>query len=119
MIRPTFIDMNPAELKYYPIMISLNICTGSCNVSSSKISIPKEIKDINIKAFNMTTNNNEATAMTEHISCDYKCKFNCTKCNSKQNGITKHVSVNVKIIARAKSIVVGILAHSFVRIVNI
>ena len=84
MIRPTFIDMNPAELKYYPIMISLNIYTGSCNVSSSKIFIPKEIKDINVKAFNMTTNKNEAAAMTEHISCDYKCKFNCTKCNSKQ-----------------------------------
>ena len=25
MVRPTFIDMNPVELKYYPIMISLKI----------------------------------------------------------------------------------------------
>ena len=37
MIRPTLIDMNPNELKYYSFMISLNQCTGSCNVLSPKI----------------------------------------------------------------------------------
>ena len=26
--RPTPIDLNPVELKYYPFMISLDICTG-------------------------------------------------------------------------------------------
>ena len=31
-VRPAIIDMNPVELKYYPLMISLNKCTGSCNV---------------------------------------------------------------------------------------
>ena len=31
----------------------------------------------------MTTNDNEARAMTEYISCDCKCKFNSTACNSK------------------------------------
>ena len=36
VVRPTLIDMNPNELKYYPFMISLNKCTGSCNVLSSK-----------------------------------------------------------------------------------
>ena len=29
MIRPTFIDLNPMELKYYPFMISLDKCSGS------------------------------------------------------------------------------------------
>ena len=36
-----------------------------------------------------------------------------------QNGIVKHANVNVKIIASAKKITVGILAHVFVRIVSI
>ena len=27
MVRPTIIDMNPFELKYYPFKISLNKCT--------------------------------------------------------------------------------------------
>ena len=35
-VRATLIDMNPAELKYYPFMINLNKCTGSCNVLSPK-----------------------------------------------------------------------------------
>ena len=84
MVRSTLIDMNPNELKYYPVMISLNKCAGSCNVLSRKMCVPKEIKDINVKAFNMITNKDEAKAMTEHISCDYKCKFNSTTCNSNQ-----------------------------------
>ena len=42
MVRSTLIDMNPAELKYYPCMISLNKCTGSCNVLSPKTCVPKE-----------------------------------------------------------------------------
>ena len=64
MVRPTLINMNPVELKYYPFMMSLNKCTGSCNVLSPKICVPKETKDINVKAFNMITNKDEAKAMT-------------------------------------------------------
>ena len=84
MVRPTLIDLNTVELKYYPFMIILNKCNGRCNVLSPKICVPKETKDINVKAFNMITNKNEAKAMTEHISCDCKCKFNSTICNSNQ-----------------------------------
>ena len=49
MVRPTLIDLNPIELKYYPFMISLDKCTGSCNVLSPKICFPEETKDINFK----------------------------------------------------------------------
>ena len=44
--------------------------------------VAKETKDINVKAFNLVTNKNEAKAMTEHVSCDCKCKFNSTVSNS-------------------------------------
>ena len=53
-------------------------------MSSQKICVLKETKVINIKAFNMITNKDEAKAMIEHIPCDRKCKFNSTACNSKQ-----------------------------------
>ena len=56
MVRPTLIDLNPVELKYYPFIIGLKKCTGSCNVLSPKTCVPKETKDINLKAFNMITN---------------------------------------------------------------
>ena len=56
MVRRTLIDMNHVELKYYPFMISLNKCTGSCNFLSSKICVSKETKYRNVKAFNIITN---------------------------------------------------------------
>ena len=37
MVRPTLIDLNPAELKYYPFTISLDKCSGSCNALSPKM----------------------------------------------------------------------------------
>ena len=84
MVRPTLFNMNPNELEYYPFMIRLTKCTGSCNFLSPKLSVPKETKEINVKAFNMITKKDGAKAMTEHISCDCKCKFNSKTCNSKQ-----------------------------------
>ena len=83
MVRPTLTDMKPPELKYYPFMISLNKCTGSCNVlPPKKKCVSKETKDKNVKTFNMITNNNETTTMAEHISCDCKCKFGKKTSNS-------------------------------------
>ena len=32
MVRPTLVDLNPVELKYYPFMISLGKFSRSCNV---------------------------------------------------------------------------------------
>ena len=67
MVRPTLIDMNSVELKYYPFMINLNKCTGSCTVLSPKICVPKETEDINVKAFNKITNKDEAKTMTTYF----------------------------------------------------
>ena len=53
--------------------------------------------------------------MTEHISCDCKCKFNTTHVIRIKNGIIKQVNMNVRIITSEKKIIVGILAHVFVR----
>ena len=84
IVRPTLIDLNPVELKYYPFMISLDNFSGNCNLLSPKICVPKETKDLNVKTFNMIMNKNEAKAITKHISCDFKFKFNSTVCNSNQ-----------------------------------
>ena len=63
----------------------------------------------------MITNIDEAKIMTKHISCDCKCKFNRTTCNSNQkwNNKTCHCDVSTK------KIIVGILAHGFVRTANV
>ena len=77
-------------------MISLDKCTGSWNVLSPKVSVLEETKDINVKAFKTITTKNEAEVMTEHISCDCKCKFNSSKCNSKQKWNNKTCKCDCK-----------------------
>ena len=44
MVRPSLSDLNRVELNYYPFMINLDKCTGSFNVLSPKICVPKETK---------------------------------------------------------------------------
>ena len=78
MVRPTLIDMNLVQLKYYPLIISLIKCTGSFNVLSRKICVTKETREINVKSFKMITNKHEIKTMTEQISCGFKCKFSIT-----------------------------------------
>ena len=82
MVRPTLIYMNTVELKYYPFVINIDKCTGSCNVLPPKICVLKETKELT--ALDVITNKKEAKPMTKHISCDCKCKFNNTTCNSNQ-----------------------------------
>ena len=67
LFKPAIIDMNPNVLKYYPFMINLSKWTGRCNALSPKICVPNKIKDINVKAFDLITNKDEARGMTEHI----------------------------------------------------
>ena len=42
IVRSTIIDLNPVELKCYPLIISLDKCNGSCNVLSPKICVSKD-----------------------------------------------------------------------------
>ena len=44
VVRTTLIDLNPAELKYYPFMISFDKYSGSCNILSPIICVPKKNK---------------------------------------------------------------------------
>ena len=45
MLRPTLINLNPIELRYYPFMINLDKCNVSCNVLSPKVCVSKEKKE--------------------------------------------------------------------------
>ena len=41
-------------------------------------------KNLNLSLFNMITGINEWKALTNHISCEFKCTFDGRKCNSDQ-----------------------------------
>ena len=80
MIRSTLIDLNPAELKYYPFMVSLDKCNGSCNAAdnvSAEVCVPSQMEGIKVKVFNMIIRINEAKRLIKHVLCECKCKFNC------------------------------------------
>lgn len=56
--RAIFIELDLVEFSYYPYMISLEKCDGSCNAFdglSIKVCTPSKMKDANAKVFNMTT----------------------------------------------------------------
>ena len=51
MTRPTLIDLNPIELKYYPFMISLHKYKETCHTVDNlytKIWIPSKTKDVDV-----------------------------------------------------------------------
>ena len=70
IIRSTLIYLNPVDLNYYPFMISLDNCNGRFNAVddlSTKICVPNETKDVNVKVFNTITK-----TLVKHTSCDCK-----------------------------------------------
>ena len=87
MTRPTHINLDSVELNYYPFMINPDKCNESCNDVddlTTKMCVPSETKDVNVKVFNTITRINEVKTFIKHTSCASKCKFNSATCNSNQ-----------------------------------
>ena len=62
MTRPTLIDFNPDEynqgLRYYPFMVNLDRCNGTCNGLddlSDKKCVQYKTEDLDLTAFDMAT----------------------------------------------------------------
>ena len=66
IIRTEIISLNNNEPIFYPYIIKINRCKGSCNTINdpyAKICVPVQIKDTNVKVFNLLSRTNE----TRHI----------------------------------------------------
>ena len=90
--RPALINLNPVELNYYPFMISLDECNGSCNFLtkiSGRICIPNKTWNVNLSVFNLITKKKKKVSkpLTNHISCKSNCKCYSRKCNSNQKKV--------------------------------
>ena len=71
-IRGSLEDLNPVDLNYYPFMISLDKCNGSCNTLtkiSGKICFPNKTEDVNLSVFNLTKRKYESKTLTKNKSC--------------------------------------------------
>ena len=72
MVRPILIDLNPVELKDYPFMISVDKCSGSCNVLSPIVGVPKKKKKQktkDAKLVNMITNEMKRNNHKTYFMC--------------------------------------------------
>ena len=68
---------------------------------------------LNVKAFIMIANKNEVKQRQKIFHVIVNRNSIAQYVIQMKSGIIKHVNVNVKIIVRAKNIIVGILAHAF------
>ena len=62
-----FIDLNPDELCYYLLVVSLDICSGSLNNfndPSHRLYLANKPDNLNLKA------HDTITGINEHIFCD-------------------------------------------------
>ena len=91
-ITPALIDLNPAELKYYPYTITLDKCNGSCNALSEisdRICAPDKTENVNLNFFYFDSKNKWIKKLRKNISRKCKCKFYGKKCNSNETNNNK------------------------------
>ena len=119
MIQPSLIILHPTEYSqefhYYPFAVKLDKYFGSC---SDKVCILTKTEDLNLIVFNMITGINESKTLTQHLSCECKCKFDETKCNSRQWWNKDKCRCECKNIMYVKKIMFGILLHVIGKIGN-
>ena len=72
LARPTLIDLNLNELHYYPFVVNLDRCSGSCSTLDDlprRLSVLNRMAEVNLNVYNMITKINELKPSPKHISC--------------------------------------------------
>ena len=74
MTQATLINLHPNEyiegLRYYPFVINLDRCMGSCNTFndlSYEACVPNKTEDLSLSVFDMIKRINESKILTKHI----------------------------------------------------
>ena len=86
-IRPKIINLTTNEPIFYPYSIKINNCRDSCNTINdpyAKICVPDNIKNTNVKVFNLMSRTNETRHIKRYKTCKYKCRLDASACNNKQ-----------------------------------
>ena len=86
-IRTEIINLNTYEPMFYPYRIKINKCKGTCNTINdpyAKICVPDEIKNTNVKVFNLMSRTYETRHIKWQKTCKWKCRLDASACNNKQ-----------------------------------
>ena len=80
-------NLNTYEPVFYPCSIKVNKCKGSCNTINdpyAKICVPDEIKNTNVKVFNLILRTNETRHIKWHKTCKCKYRLDASVCDNKE-----------------------------------
>ena len=86
-VRPEIVNINSNNPIFYPFSIKISKCSGNCNNISkayAKICVPDNVKNLNVKVFNLISLTNETRHIKWHETCKYICRLDKIICNSKQ-----------------------------------
>ena len=86
-IRTEINNLNTNEPQLYPYSIKRNKCKDSCNTINdpyAKICVSDNIKNTNVKVFNLISKANETRHIKWHKTCKFKCGLDASVCNNKQ-----------------------------------
>ena len=86
-IKTEIINHNTDEPILYPYSIKIIRCKGSCNTINdpyTKICVPDQNKNTNVKVFNLLLITTETRHIKWHKTCKCKCKLDASICNNKQ-----------------------------------
>ena len=86
-VRPEIVNVNSNEAVFYPFSIKTSKCTGFCNSINdpyAKLCVPDDVKDLNVKVFNLMSITNETSHIKWHETCRCICRLNSIVCNNKQ-----------------------------------
>ena len=86
-IRSEVINLNTDEALVFPYSIKINRCKGSCNTINdpyAKICVSDQIKNTNVKVFNLMSRTNETRRIKQHKTCKCRCRIDASICNNKQ-----------------------------------
>ena len=92
----TFVNINSNKTLFYPFMVSINKCGGSCNTIDdpyAQLRFPNKVNDIYVKVFCLMSGINETIFLVHHQSCGCKCKLNESVYIQRKNGIIVNVDV--------------------------
>ena len=96
-IRPEIINLNTNEAMFYHYSIKINKCKDSCNTINdpyAKICVPDNIKNTNVKVFNIISRTNETRHIERYKTRKCKCKLGASVCKNKQSW--NETNANVK-----------------------
>ena len=86
-VRPEIVNVNSNEPVFYPFSIKTSKCSSSCNNINDpypKKCVPDDIKDLNVKVFNLMSRANEKRHIKWHETCKCKCRLDASVCSNKQ-----------------------------------